>query len=1274
MKNTLFKKKNTLFLRSFNRYILLLLIPILFIHTVASLEMCTDSIHFEECFEENPSYANLLIAPSPNLEQFQLLIDTDPHQAALYLVSKYNDEFASEYFSQVDVDYADPYQAMIAEMFFSTDASNIQEYKQEFQEYMKSKGVSIQMIGKIKSYQQDGTIVADNGKINIKQFGDKYSFVVNDENEILLILKGSTKQYAFEGTVTQNPQGDLRIMGEGSFDGREVINSQYIRVDTEDNINIGAQQYGDLRCQPFCHMVFNPSDNFYQLKDVILADYPNFKVTGTLRLDEEYLGLSTVYTIPAGKQLEVSPIILDAKQQMLADQGYRIFANGGKDVKVALEDDTWLDHPADFVFQYIGETAVSVGLVSEESVALTQQTFEEAYQKGTEIGIVPDTKQDKVRFDTEGTVYLESTDAGSEELASYRIEMDMGAMYVTEERERKLVEQSVDFIPFPEKGQYQSGDYAEEGTEEYNAIQQIQTIVHTDSNGNYGDKTREAVFYWENNYNEKYGLTPDMEQYLSPDGVWEEENTLAYLRETKSTVAMDMRGGEAAVDLSYKGFDIFQTGAMDIEVEGIKFSYDAEGNVDKQLQEVVKNDISIPLSIVSCTKSSGSSTIAGSAITPVIGGSTWCSRFSTTETAYGLASLSEAFVDGRISQDTPLHLGQYDPLSPASASYVTGLAELEGGRYNTYGQDSQLFAEYTGQFGTAWEMSHNVRAAGGETIFLKDQGYEVGDPRLTEAVAYDQSLLHIGDNIGLYNEKSEFSEKAAATGLDGRKNTYIAKIVGKPHETYTYNGEGTSSAQFIQTQLDVDEIYLSGYPVWINSKKAVYAQGAFYYTDAKGNPEGDPITLKNGDRVDVQKTLINHLYNNPENPNAAATRLEDYGWFLSHYEDFSLYEHYRASEEKYNEADRKLSGSIAVQAYNEYQIVDAFMAQGIPVSQINDAIAYTLEINGLSGEDLFEEGDVIMIPTYQEYRERVAGTMQKNLEEHNFQNAGQIVFIATASAEERAREYNLPESEVPDLTEAMIEIAYRQKGFIPEDQWTLFSSGDDGWADIKKEFEKEQYAAYVESFTGITPETVSYGYLDTQDKIAELNARYLYEEGIISSMDYEDPTDMLDYEGSFKHGGREIAKLWNRYTEPDMPYEDKLALVGLAYNRGKDAPALLAAQYQFQAIGYPIKQKNAKYTDETINVMEKYAQDKGIPFDKTQFTQQVSDETVDFDNNPVILAMKQEYEEKTGKVPPYAQKPTRDGYVYGYSPSDFTLMKICEMYTPIKDRCAIQKS
>ncbi len=1278
MKKAFVNKKNLLFV--FCTLVLLSSLLSVLVHA-AGTEVCTDPATRSDCYQDNPTYANIVLIAEPTQEQFDLLLAANSQEAALYLVSHYDTDFASSYISQTNLASVDAIGAHVAERYFSEDADNVQEHKTEFQQYLYSKGVSISLVGDITAYKQDGTIVADNGQINVKDFGGKYSFVVNDADELVLVPKGSTKEYTFEGIVIQNGNGELQIKGEGSFDGLEVENAAYIKIGKAGNTLIGAEQYGDLHCQTVCHMVYNPKDKTYQLKDAVLADYPDFKVTGTLRLDEAYYGLSTTYTIPAGKKLEVQPIISDPARQEIADQGYRVLANGGKDVQIALEDDTWLDHPADFVLQYIGETAVSVGLVSEETVTSATESFEESYQEAVEAGIAPETKKDKVRLDSEGTVYMESTDAAGDEAASYRMEVDMGAMYTAELQKTQVAE----YIAVPEKGFYEAGDFAKAGTEDYEAIEQIQTIVGAKADGKYGKKTGQAVSNWENEYNQEFGLTPEMTEYLDPDGLWDERNTYAYLRMTKQleetpALAMDMRGGEAAIDLSSGGFDIVQTGAMDIEVEGVVFKYDAAGNTDKELQQLVKNDISIPITITSCTGASSSADVAGSAIEPVTGAN--CYKYSSTEASYGLGSLSEGFANGNVAASCPLFLGMYDVSSASCASHVSALAQIEGGRYQTYGSDKDTFMEYTGQLGNAWEMSSHVRDAGGKTLYWKEANgaVPVRDPTLSAAVSYDQANLKEGDNLGLYYQKSGYLEEAAAQGLDGRKNTHVAKVVAKKHEAYTYHdGEPQPAAVYIQEQLDVTPTYLSGYPVWINSEKAVYKDGNFYYADAQGTPQGSPITLQSGDRVDVEKTLISHLYHDPEDPSAMPTRLDDYGWFLSNYPDFSLYEHYRPSEQKYTEADQKKSGSVAVEIHSNDDLVAAFASQGIPQSQVYTALAYTKEINGIPQEGGFQTGDVIMIPSAAEFQERYSSSLQEQLEENDIANSNVIITAAEASTKERVKEYNIPDSEVSDLMEATITIGYYQKGFIPEEDWELHPLRDfdapDGWRDsYANEFAEEQYAAWLDQETGIVPDRVSYGYLDTQSITAQQNAEELADAGVIDGVDYTGPEDMLTYEGSFTHGGREIAKLWGRYTEPDMSYEEKLALVGFGYNRGEDAPMLLAVQDQFTELGYTIEEENGMYNEQTLTVMETFANDNNIPFDREEVEEQIEERTFDFEETPVYVAMKEQYKAKTGKEPVYARPPVNDGYVYWLDDGGqyWDLMDTCEIITPVKGRCAVQ--
>ena len=161
-------------------FVLLLfyLVIVPFVSGAASTTICTDPAEYEDCFHDNPSLQNLLLISYPSIDDFETLLNTDRSQAALYLNARYDTEFAAAYVASTDFITADATSALVAEQFFSEDADNVNEYKGKFVDYMYRQGVEIDVSGDIEQYKSDGTLVGENGAINIKQFASDYTFDV----------------------------------------------------------------------------------------------------------------------------------------------------------------------------------------------------------------------------------------------------------------------------------------------------------------------------------------------------------------------------------------------------------------------------------------------------------------------------------------------------------------------------------------------------------------------------------------------------------------------------------------------------------------------------------------------------------------------------------------------------------------------------------------------------------------------------------------------------------------------------------------------------------------------------------------------------------------------------------------------------------------------------------------------------------------------------------------------------------------------------------------
>ncbi len=1264
------KKYKEMFVLGFPLMISFLLF-ISFVHASASSTyvVCTDPATFDACYKENPILTNILQIPSPSLNQFQMLSELD---ARFYLGGHYNSEFAADYVARQDVSWshADAYQSATAERFFSEDPDHVGDYRAEFEDYLFGKGINIAISasGDITSYSSDGTIVADNGKINIRQLANKYDFIVNADDEIVLIPKGSTKQYAFEGTVSTTPQGDLQIMGSGSFDGMALSNAQYIRVENGKTI-ISAQKYGDLTCQTYCHMVYNPSDRTYQLKDAVLAEYPNFKLTGTLRVDEQYYGLAKRYMVPAGKEIDMYPVSTNPALNLLEDQGYRISAT--KEVELTLQDNAWLDHPMDYLLERVGTYGVQSGVVSEQFVEKVEQKVEEGYKEVVKAGIVTEEKKDAVTLDETGTLYMESTDADTG-VESYSMALDYGAMYVMEERR----EQGREFLFLPDDGEFQNGDFAQDETQLF-AIKQIQQIVHTTVDGDYGPKTRAAVVTWQSQYNEDLSLEPGMEGYLAPDGTWDEQDTLAYLQAVKKenvdpALVMHMRGGAALVNLAPEGIEVTEVGAIDVDVQDVTYHYTEEG-VDRQLQEATKGIIGVPITIHDCglaQSSSASSTITGSA---VAGSSDTikCNTFTTTQDAYGYESFSQGLVDGTISGSCVLNLGTIDPEASQCASYVTEMFRTAGGRYmyEYYGSEKENLAAALGVTGSNSQMSHNIRDAGGETMWwdenegMKRAVFGSGDYRITP-VDYDQSQFQEGDVIGINFIYSDYIEEATAMGIDERRYTHIGFIAGKETELYTVEDagqEGLSPDVFLAQQIGTTQLererlpfYIHGDPIWVNGNKVKYKEENYYYVDALGNPTGSPVTVTQGDNVIIEETLLSHMFHYGDDDTPFVT--EEYDRFFAQ-GGVSLAEHMRPNPEIIQEIQTK--GDVTYRTYtDEASIIAALQDNDFSEQDIPAAVAYVKKKNSFPSTGA-EAGDVIMIPTpqaFKDYNERMLATNLYNIGGITENYGREVAQVIGESSIARAEEWNLPDAAIPELTEITAVLAVRES-----------SLGADitQWHGVPKLW-AEAVAAEVESATDLIGEERTYGLLQVSDRVRDANCARL-------SIECETPTTLteleagetvLHTEASIREGQREIARLYGMYEGETSSFEERLALVALAYHRGEEAPIIASVQQQLNAfVGETDISVDGVPGQQTLDKIEEFSRSASVPFDRAKAEREIAAGTFSIEETEVYPAIRARYTELYGHAPSKTVIPAKDAYIRA-------AINTCTQVTEISGRCS----
>lgn len=1206
----------------------------------ASATICADPAEYEDCFRENPSQQNLLLISDPSLDDFETLLNADRTQAALYLNVRYDTEFAAKYVASTDFTTTDATSALVAERFFSEDADNVNAYKGKFVDYMYHQGVAIIVEGDIEQYKSDGTLVGENGAINIKQFASDYTFGVKEDGTIVL-LPNNYKQkgyISFEGTITQNANGDI-AMKSGSFNGLEVEDASSIWIGKEGKIVVDAQTFGALDFQGRGHVIYDLVDKSYQLKDAVLTDYPDYQLTGTITVDVGYV--YDDFYVPAGKKLEVHPNTKNPDKEALNEQAYVIKANGGKQVLLNLNTENWWENPTDYVVEWL----------------------EAAETAAEDTGLIEKVQEDKVTIDPNKVVVAEAAPALEGYDHSYRLEIDAGAQYALQS---ESAPENDNFLHLPEDGSYEKGEYPKKGTTDYENIQVIQGIVGSNPDGQYGSGTKAAVVSWQNSYNQQNGFNPGDSGYLAPDGSWEQQDTTAYFQMTYNhdqnppTLVFDMgtpeSGGIAVVHFEQTGLDVITAGDMSMEIEGQKLQIQ-DGEADKQLAAIIESGISVPVTLSSYAPCDTSSDfLTGQAIS-----GQHCKIFSN-RIADGTYSVNDAVVSGTVRASCPLALGNIDPAKSQCATYVADYAKVEGGRYTVYGSEDENLAVYLGEYGSSWQMSHNMRSHGGVTRFSKEANGDLAfkDPRLAEQVDYNYDNFEEGDVVFFYYTKSTFLKEAYDEGLisgDGRQATHSARVIGKESEQYTVSKSGIDPVTYIQKQLGVGTEFLDGYPVWINGQRALYSNGAYYSYDSTKGVVGSPIVLNQGDQVVVEKTMIAQMYHEGAR-DKQPFKTVDYGKFLSdNAKTMSLYEHVQPNQDRAAEAEIRFAGTTAVAVDNDEDIADALRASGVSEEDLPAMVELTKEINSVPSKGV-SKGDVLMLPSANTLPPE--DTVVANLEKRWLSTAGDVYSVVDASSKERVREYGIPPDDVDDLTEATIAL-----GMI-ESYWGETQSMG---SQIKLAVE----SLIAETGIGATP-TRSYGVLQTQDQLAEKNAQEL---GVD---DYIGPEELVTLEGGVKHGQRNIAQAWDRYAVDhdgrDLPYEEKLGMVAAAHHMGEDAPMVAAVQSQLLDLGYGEESNvDGFYGEDTITVLQKYAEEKGVPFDAAAARNDCAYLHADLssctsgtlENSPVYTSVRDDWQKQTGEEPRYAIAPPNNGYVQ-------TAIKYCGQITSVQGRCAYSVS
>ncbi|MBI5133604.1 MAG: hypothetical protein HZA83_02725, partial [Thaumarchaeota archaeon] len=703
---------------------------------------------------------------------------------------------------------------------------------------MGSQKVVINLQGDLKSFSSDGTIkIAEtNAQINLHAFKDIYTFTITRDGELQLKPRGANKYYAIQGTITKSENGQLRVLGDGRFNGAATKNVYALYIDEQGRTRATAEQFGSLKFEGRAHIIYEQKDNkeYYSLNQAQLKG-KDYELTGLLFVEN---GKS--YT-PQGKVLTITPYLTKDKAKtasLLSDTGYIVKAQHDN-VEVDL-DNPWKYAVKDFL------ASLTNGKDKDE--------------------------KNRVRFSEQRLPLLESKTKEPDEPADYRFEADTATVITAEAAAKDgMIDK---FMKLPSRGYYKLNDQPAEDSAEFNTITAIQEIVGLPAqNGVYDIYTKEAVREWQKNYNTQHGYTSENEAYLTPDGFWGKATRTSYYRELPRDekliirqevpeIAIEPKGARVAFENTNNGVKInLDTGLADIELAGLRFRSEGEIQGVEGLKERLQQRLKTPVTVSIAVDEEGNLIQQDELV--------------VFDKDYQYKSLGKKVLEGEVDLSCAF-TGVVRTAEVACATLVTEYANLEaGGRYVTYNfkkdgkQERMTRVQATGEGGSAWQMAGNVIKAGGKSLFwVKDQGLSEDTP-----VVYDYGQFEEGDIIGLYNINSNYLDKAKEQGKLGRDYTHVVKVVGK--ETNVYQpGQGKDLKTYLQQELEITTPrILASYLVFIedqrdnNMLKRAYltSEGNYYFEDQldeyRTPKQGaQPITLAADTSVMVDKSIITQLY------------------------------------------------------------------------------------------------------------------------------------------------------------------------------------------------------------------------------------------------------------------------------------------------------------------------------------------------------------------------------------------------------------------------------
>ncbi|MFA6888631.1 MAG: DUF1615 family protein [Candidatus Woesearchaeota archaeon] len=459
---------------------------------------------------------DLILVSEPTPEDFQILSLEEQAKYLLY-DEGYSTEFAESFVNSVNFGEATESQIAVAEKFFTEYSDNINNNPAQFQSYLyNTEGIVLEILpGKgVTSYSSDGLLQATNGEINIKDFGDDFSYRITESGELVL---WAHDQYEcrFRGNIRQNDKGGIMLMGTGSFNGFKTNNVYNLKIDSQGNIQGIAQKFGDLEfvTENPGFFTYNPTTKRYTVKEAYLIEFPDVPITGTIGVEQ---GTNNLF-VGKGDKVSVGEITVKCEE---AKYVYLRF-NSEPEQK----------------YNYDPEKIIPVSATNVNEVIFNNDGTIEYYSAERSM------KQGK------GGGY--SININAQDMLIYAESFEGGSPYVG-------------YFNVPSEG-YSLG-------QESSSISQVQQYLHITQSNIYDEATQAGVRQWQKEYNQRNPNTP-----IREDGVFDRQTRDLFLQDVGSeNIVIRPRGSTGVIYNDPGALSVDNTGPVEVNIDEGQIVYNGE--------------------------------------------------------------------------------------------------------------------------------------------------------------------------------------------------------------------------------------------------------------------------------------------------------------------------------------------------------------------------------------------------------------------------------------------------------------------------------------------------------------------------------------------------------------------------------------------------------------------------------------------------------------------------------------------------------------------------